>query len=197
MQDKVSNYFSTQSNMLQQLNIQNSNGLCSPLANLYASYRMGKGTRDFLYGGPLKTYEAAKEMEKHQENVEREVSAKTGNSFGNLVGMHIAFFDSRKKFKAVRTSVEELSTTEGAKNVLKDSEHVLINYPTDDTQRKSAPYHQVYYGHTIGNRCSYFNANMAGGEREGTCDEILKTFVEDIRKLAAHDGRDCIIGRSL
>ncbi|KGP62171.1 hypothetical protein EP47_08805 [Legionella norrlandica] len=200
MQEKRNNTpFSTQATILQQLGIKDSPGICSPLANLYASYKMGGTGRAFLDEGPLKTYECAKEMEEHQSMVAQKSSEKGGSSFGSLIGMHVAFFDNHKMFKGERASVDELSTTEGAKKVLKDSEHVLVNYPTSRTQaNKISPYHQVYYGHTAGtNQCSYFNSNLPGGEREGNCDEILEVFVKDIQKSADHDGRNCVIGRSL
>ncbi|KTD67540.1 hypothetical protein Lsan_0335 [Legionella santicrucis] len=199
MQEKQIKPFSTQATILQQLGIQNSNGLCSPLANLYASYKMGGTNRAFLDEGPSKTYECAKKMEEHQSAVTQQVSEKSGSGFGSLIGMHVAFFDNHKMFKGERTSIDKLSTTEEATKVFRDSEHVLINYPTpEDKQKKAAPYHQVYYGHTAGtNKCSYFNSNIPGGEREGNCEDVLKTFVEDIKKSAAHDDRDCIIGRSI
>lgn len=198
MQEKQDKTFSTQATILKMLGVQNSKGMCSSLSNLYASYQMGSGSRAFLDEGPEKTYKYAQEMKDHQSKVTEEVSASHGVSMGNLIGMHVAFFDSRKKFKGEDVSVEELVTAERAKKVFQDSEHVLINYPTDGEQSKVAPYHQVYYGHTAGtHKCSYFNANISGGEKEGNCDEVLQMVVDDIISSAAHDGRACIVGRTI
>ena len=190
--------FSTQTDILNLLGVNNSKGICSPLSNLYASYKMGGGSRAFLEADPGKTYASAKAMEEHQSKVTEQVSASHGENLGILVGMYVAFFDNRKQFKSECVSIEELATVEGAKKVFQDSEHILVNYPTPGQQSKVSSYHQVYYGHTKGtHKCSYFNANISGGEKEGDCDEVLKIFVDDIQNSAHNDGRVCIVGRSI
>lgn len=191
--------FSTQASILQELGVVDTKGICSPLANLYAIHKLG-GSRAFLDEGPAKTYHCAKEMEAHQADIDKRVSATHGKEMGSLMAMHAAFFDHHKVFKGEKVPVSQLKTQAGAQAVFQDSEHVLVNYPTSEAKTGTSPsFHQVYFGHTRGtNRCSYFNSNRPGGEREGNCTDVLNDFISDVKKSAVQDGREqCLVGRTL
>ncbi len=93
------------------------------------------------------------------------------------MGMDAAFFDNKRVFKTDKRPLTQMNNSKSAKEELNDSEHVLlINYPTGTDQNSSSKaYHQVYFGKNKDKTgCSFFDANLPGGKREGSCDEMIK-----------------------
>lgn len=209
--------FTTQAEILQQNNDTKSNGLCSPLSNLYADWRMGLGSRKFLEASADETYRLAKEMEQKQDTLRANINSSLLEEYSKsmdpktaefnakeadaLLSLYYAYYNNHILFNTKREPISKMENAEGIKSSIGDAEHVMVNYPTKGSGLNSVTKpqsHQVYFGadYTT-NRFYYFNSNMPRGEKIGQCDEVLELMAQDIKYGAAKDGRPCLVSYSV
>ncbi|MFA6303442.1 MAG: hypothetical protein WC627_10000 [Legionella sp.] len=209
--------FTTQAEILRQNNDTKSIGLCTPLSNLYADWRMGLGTRTFLETSAAETYKLAKEMEQKQDTLRANLSSSLFEKYSKsmdpknaefnareaaaLLSLHYAYYNNHVLFNTKREPISTMEKAQGIKSSVGDSEHVMVNYPTGDSGLNSVTTpqsHQVYFGADYAtNRCYYFNSNLPRSEKVGPCAEVLELMAQDIKHNAAKDGRPCLVSYSI
>lgn len=143
-------------------------GMCRPMSNAYLGLILErKNPTEYLSHDLRFLEEAIKEENK-------EVQAR---HHGHQDLDHYAFEQHHIPHKHQNFAKSEL-TQEKIEQVLENKQHLLITYPTNDTQ-----YHEVYLGKEnpklklASNRCRFFDANIPGGERLGSCPEVIKEFI--------------------
>ena len=191
--------FTSQAQILQKLD-KKDKGLCSPFANLFAEYKMGLRGHEFLEQDPQTTYDMAKDMEAYQQEVRQALAPRNGSELAALIAMNVAFFDKGILFKADKRPITMMTDPVKLKAELDGVEHALIDFPTkESTQQNVDSYHQVYIGRDRGTkRCSFFDANIDGGEREGDCNDIMTLLAQQIQKSSNDtDRRPVMVVKSM
>lgn len=158
----------TQKEIVEQANPIEKEGICSPLSNWYAEYRLGKRDRTFLEQDPLQLYEKAINFKKHQQELQNQ-----GQN-----GFHIGFSDVDHQVVVLKTN--EINTVDDLASPLEDSNHALLTYPKGKKDT-----HQVYIGkktNESSENCVYFNVNHPGMEKSQSCREIYENFFKKIKK---------------
>lgn len=162
-------------------------GMCRPMSNVYLGLLLEHKNPSEYLAQDLKFLQEAI----HEEN--REVEARHQ---GHQDLDHFVFEQHHIPHQHQNFSKSEL-TQEKFEQVLENKQHLLITYPTNPKQ-----YHEVYLGkenpnsHPASNRCRFFDANIPGGERVGSCPEVIKEFIRVTKKHYTHENKPFSVGMS-
>ncbi|KTD22633.1 hypothetical protein [Legionella londiniensis] len=160
-------------------------GMCQSMTNVYAKLRLqGEDTGQYL-GDDRKFLQAS--IDEENEELDAELQ-------GDEDTIHHAFNKQQVPHEHVKMPVREFSK-EKLETMLKDSEHFIISYPTNQTlnTHQSKPdtlpdkkiSHAVYFGKLEKHLddCVTFDANH--GEQKAPCGELIRMFVEKVRNEAS------------
>ena len=155
-------------------------GLCSPLSNLYAKYRLGLITSEFMED-PEVAYVQAVIEENHQQDLIEQ----------NMDGEHSAFVDSGTPYIIKKVTFNDVSNEEklnqqiGTKPV-----DTLINFPVTGSVD-----HMIYLGRDDKGKGYEYDANRYRQEITAPADNIIRFTANFFKKQAADnkaDGRETV-----
>ncbi|ARG98022.1 hypothetical protein [Legionella micdadei] len=171
---KPTSQYSSQDEMLRAVGRDDEAGLCNPLTNIYAKKQIaGSNPREnFSSETNVDVYLKAVEEEDHQQKLREE----------GKDGKHSAFVDTQTPYQ-VKTfpAGKEIELDE----VLPTQGHAIITYPVEGKDGGD-DYHQVYLGRRLPSgegksECiSFDSSRKGGGVKEGSCNELLKEFLENV-----------------
>lgn len=183
---KNTSSFTTQHDVLKKYNLATNDdgktvGMCRPMSNVYLNIILrGENPDNYLKDDKKFLAEAIKE-----ENMELEAE-KNGNKDAD----HFAFHQNNVPHTDEEIRKKDL-TEEKFKTLLEKNKHVLVTYPvTKDVS------HEVYLGRDEDSSCRFFDANIKGGERKGSCDKIITEFVNRAQKEYVDEDRSFYVGKS-
>ena len=180
--------FTTQNDVLKKYNLATNDngdtvGMCRPMSNAYLSVILkGKNPGPYLKNDKKFLAKAIKE-----EN--RELEAEKN---GHKDVDHLAFYQNNIPHTDEELGKQDL-TKDKFKMLLQKHQHLLVTYPV--TSEMS---HEVYIGRDTEKNysCRFFDANIKGGERKGSCDKIITEFVSRAQKEYAEGDRGFYVGKS-
>ena len=137
-------------------------GMCDPMSNEYALESIRGENPTEILQDDLTFLNRSIMLENTQNGLEKKGASDTN---------HIAFTSSGIPHKEVSFTPGNLS--EQINGALSESDHMLMTFPSDDKYR-----HQVYFGRDTNKptTCRFFDANLSGGERKGSCPELVAQF---------------------
>lgn len=178
---------STQAQKLQTPAVTENNQKNSAIANLYALWRMKKGTREFL-DDPEANSKYVQEMQAKQDAMAKQVMGPSGPKLAE----HFAFIDNKRPYLPSNVPVATLSQPDRLAAKIGKRQHVLITIPINNSgaiSQEDVTRNQVYFGKNFkNNTCIYFNNKEAVKEKEGPCDEILNTMAKHIGEAGTKNG---------
>lgn len=147
-------------------------GLCAPLANLYAKHQLGMQSSRFLHD-PEVAYKEAVIEENHQEDLLDQ----------HKDGLHSAFVDSNTPYSVEVVPIAEVIDEE------KLAQHIgpvpvdsLITFPVSPDEK-----HMIYLGKDDKDRGFEYDANRYTQEITASSSKILHFTAHSIKKEALKD----------
>lgn len=147
-------------------------GLCAPLSNLYAKYRMGVITAKFMEDQEI-AYEQAVIEENHQVDL---VEAQQD-------GIHSAFIDTQTPYIVKEVTFSDLSDKDKLEHQLgQGAQHALIHFPVTGKVD-----HMIYLGRDDKGMGYEYDANRYHQEIQAPVDKIMRFTANFFKEKAAEN----------
>ena len=166
----VKDRFTTQAKVLKKYGVEKSLitdqvlGMCNPMSNEYALANIKGEDPTELLSDDLNFLNRSIALENIQGGLHKKGIGDTH---------HIAFTTAGLQHK--ETTFVPGHLAQQIEDSLWETDHMLMTFPENDKYL-----HQVYFGRDAKSptNCRFFDANLPGGERKGTCPELVAKFAE-------------------
>jgi hypothetical protein len=164
-------------------------GMCDPMTNVYLGLVLDAKNPSEVLADDKRFLIASIHAENAQLKAEKE---------GHPDIHHHAF--TQRNIPHHDLQVEKTDLTPNKMSaLLNQGQHLIITYPTITPPDKPQLSHQAYLGREgvdLQHGCRFFDANVRGGERKGSCSELVDDFVQVMRKQYTLNNEPFTVGVS-